>query len=411
MRNAITLMTGTTVSQAIPIAIAPILTRLYSPEDFGQLALFMTIVTLVAVIATGRYELAIMLPRSEADADQLVRLSILVTVSVSVIMLIAVLLFGSSIATLLGAQELRPWLLMVPISVLLMGSYQTFNYWLNRHRHYQTMARNRVLQSGTTGAANIAMGVSSFGATGLILGSVLGQALATAMIARPFLAKSNPHKGDVPTMADVAKTYIAYPKFLLPSHLIGAGHASIAVFFITAIFGSGATGYFSLASRLMGLPTSLVSAAIGDVFRQRATELYHQNGEFRDIWVKTFKHVAGLGILPFGLYAIVAPGLFEIVFGEEWRVAGEYARILTVQFFFNYICAALDKSALIVGANRYIFFWNLSRFLANVAGSAVAFYLDFKIESYLYLLAAINIFFYAVSMAVEYRFSLGRRTA
>jgi O-antigen/teichoic acid export membrane protein len=270
------------------------------------------------------------------------------------------------------------------------------------------MARNRVLQSGVTGSANIAMGLGAFGATGLILGSVLGQALATAMIARPFLAKARPRAPGTPTMAAVAKTYIAYPKLLLPSHLIGAGHASIAVLFITAVFSSTATGYFSLASRLMGLPTSLVSAAIGDVFRQRATELYHQNGEFRDIWVKTFKHIAGLGILPFALYAVLAPSLFEILFGEEWRVAGEYARILTVQFFFTYLCAALDKSALIVGANRYIFLWNLSRFLANIVGSAVAYLFDFSIEHYLYLLASINIFFYTVSMAVEYRFSLGQ---
>jgi len=38
-KNVLTLMTGTTIAQAIPIAISPILTRIYTPEDFGVFAL------------------------------------------------------------------------------------------------------------------------------------------------------------------------------------------------------------------------------------------------------------------------------------------------------------------------------------------------------------------------------------
>ena len=42
-RNVITLMTGTSIAQAIPIAVSPILTRIYSPEQFG---LFVTVMQL-----------------------------------------------------------------------------------------------------------------------------------------------------------------------------------------------------------------------------------------------------------------------------------------------------------------------------------------------------------------------------
>ncbi len=407
-RNAVTLMAGTTLAQAIPVGVSPILTRLYSPEDFGHLALYTTVVSLISVAAAGRYELAIMRPRAEEDAAQLVRLSVCVALAVSLVLLGIVALTSGRIAALLGVPGIEPWLYLVPVSVLLVGMYQAFNYWLNRQRQYREMARNRVIQSATTASSNVAMGLAGFGTGGLILGSILGQGLTTALIARGFLSRPRHRTGA--TMRGVAKTYRAHPTFLMPSHLIGAGNGSIPVFFITAVFGSTPTGYFSLASRLMGLPTSLISTAIGDVLRQRATELYHRQGEFRSLWLKTFWHIAGLGLVPFAIFAALAPAVFEIVFGGPWRVAGEYARILTPQFFFAFVFGAVDKSALIVGANRYIFWWHFSRFCANVVAAGLTFAYDLPIKPYLYLLAAINIAFYSLDIAVSYRLSLGSPT-
>ena len=75
-RNVLTLMTGTSIAQAIPIAISPILTRIYTPEDFGVFALYMAIATVVSVIATGRYETAIMLPKKDSEAINLFIVSI-----------------------------------------------------------------------------------------------------------------------------------------------------------------------------------------------------------------------------------------------------------------------------------------------------------------------------------------------
>jgi len=151
-------MTGTTIAQAIPIAISPILTRIYTPEDFGVFALYMSIVSVIATIATGRYELAIMLPKKDEDAVNIVALSIIISFFVSFIAFLIVYIFNSQITNLLGSPEISNWIYFIPITVLLAGVYQSFNYWNNRKKKYRRLVTSIVMQSGTA-TANLGMGV------------------------------------------------------------------------------------------------------------------------------------------------------------------------------------------------------------------------------------------------------------
>ncbi|MDD3506007.1 MAG: oligosaccharide flippase family protein, partial [Sulfurimonas sp.] len=173
-KNVLTLMTGTTIAQAIPIAISPILTRIYTPEDFGVFALYVAIASILSVIATGRYEMAIMLPKKDEDAVNIVALSIIISFFVSFISLVIVFIFNAKITNILGNPEISNWLYFIPITVLLTGVYQSFNYWSNRKKQYKRLAISRVVQSGSTATTNLGMGFGQMGSSGLILGQVLG---------------------------------------------------------------------------------------------------------------------------------------------------------------------------------------------------------------------------------------------
>ena len=87
-RNVLTLMTGTTIAQAIPIAISPILTRIYTPEEFGIFALYMAFISIGAAIVTGKYEMAILLPKRNEYAKYLVVISIFLTTCFSILLYI-----------------------------------------------------------------------------------------------------------------------------------------------------------------------------------------------------------------------------------------------------------------------------------------------------------------------------------
>ena len=60
--DVLTLAGGTTFAQILTILSVPILTRLYGPEDFGVWALYISITSIITVIACMRYEYSIMLP-------------------------------------------------------------------------------------------------------------------------------------------------------------------------------------------------------------------------------------------------------------------------------------------------------------------------------------------------------------
>ena len=122
--NVLTLMTGTTIAQAIPIAISPILTRIYTPEDFGMFALYMSMATIISVIATGRYELAIILPEKDEDAINIMMLSIGITFLVSLITLLIIFIFNAQITLLFGNPNISQWLYFVPLTIVLTGVYQ-----------------------------------------------------------------------------------------------------------------------------------------------------------------------------------------------------------------------------------------------------------------------------------------------
>ena len=259
-RNVLTLMTGTTIAQAIPIAISPILTRIYSPEDFGLFALYMSIVSMIAVIATGRYELAIMLPEKEEDAINIMALSIAITLFVSFITFLIILFFNTRITSYLNNQEISNWLYLVPFSILISGIYVNLNYFYNRKKQYKILATNRILQSGTTNTLNLAMGFGGFKHSGLILGSIMGQFTAMILLMRKtwIMNESIFSKIERIKIFQLAKKYSNFPKFdILASLASVSSQQSINILFNT-FYNSTTAGHYYFTQKIT-LGASLIS--------------------------------------------------------------------------------------------------------------------------------------------------------
>lgn len=407
-RNVLTLMAGTTVAQAIPIAISPILTRMYTPEDFGVFALYMAIVTVLAIAATGRYELAIMLPKDNEDANTLVALSVFFVVFLSIFVFIVVLFFNKSITSLLGNPDISLWLYAIPFSILLTGLYNTFNYWNNRHKRYRTMSKNRVFQSTMIGGSQLSIGAASLGVGGLILGSIIGQLFTTTMLGNQYTKqyrKSSKKWMGWRQLLLLAHRYKNHPIHLLPAHWIGSAAMQLPILIISSTFGATVTGFYFMAQRLITLPVSIVASSIGDVYRQKASVIYREKGEFRSLFLKTLSLTIAIAIIPFVTLYFVVPDLFSFVFGQEWRIAGEYAQIVIIAAFFQFIFTPVDKGALIVSATSYIFYWNLARFFLLLSLLLYASLFELSIESMVWIITLINILLYSIDGLVEYNLS------
>jgi O-antigen/teichoic acid export membrane protein len=361
-RDVRTLVTGTSLAQAIPIAITPILTRLYNPDEFGLAALYLACVAVLSVIATGRYELAITLPASDQEAVNVVTFTLKLSVLISLSLFLPIIFFGPTLANWLGNPQLAPWLYLLPVSVLATTSFNVFQYWCNRKSQYRMMSTNRVQNSAFSSVFNVVFGLGKTPG-GLILGPAIGQALAALLIGRKLwvqniaLSTSNTKQSEY----NVAKRYVHHPKHIAPAQLLGVVAVQIPVFMIGSAYSLAILGFFSLAYRMVTLPSTLIASAIGDVYRQRISKAYSERGGFRLIYVNTLKTTMLVALPPFAVLYLSAPWLFEIIFGTDWRVAGEYAQILVVGAFFQFIFTPLDKGAVVVGASRYILAWHATR--------------------------------------------------
>lgn len=352
--RVLTLMTGTTIAQSIPIAISPILTRLYAPGDFGVFALFSSLVSLVAIIATGRYELAIMLPEDDEDAINLLVLSVGIAIFVSCLCALVIGVFNTQITDLLNNQEISIWLYWIPLAVLLTGIYQALNYWSARKKHYGRLSMSRLTQSVSTASVNLAMGFSKIGVGGLILGNIVGQSFATGVVGWKVW-RDDKNKLELiskKSMRKNAKKYRNFPLVNTFHAFLDALQTSGIVFLIAAYYGSAVLGLYSFVIRLLKMPLNLIGSSVSQVFYQEASEIYNQKGNLHYLLRITMMRLglAGLPILIFIL--LFAPDVFGIFFGADWVKAGVYAQILSPWIFFNFIVSPISGIYLIVGKQK-----------------------------------------------------------
>jgi len=359
-RNVLTLMTGTTIAQAIPIAISPILTRIYTPEDFGVFALYMAVVSFIAIIVTARYELAIVLPKRDEDAINILFLSLSIMFTIVFFITLIILFFKNSILEILNVNDIGNFIYLMPLSILLSGLNQSFNYWSNRKEYFGNISSSQIYQSIAIGSTQPILGYFNvFG--GLIIGNLFGRIVSIFTLLNKFLKNDREKVKNVSKviMIEQMKKYKDFP-------LINSFHAfsdimrtSGAVMLISAFFGSAILGFYALSMRVLQVPVAIIGSALGQVLYQKFSSI-HNNNESLYPYVKKIVIRLILVALPLfvGLY-FIAQDLFVFVFGENWRVAGEYSQILVPYLFMNFLISPISSIPLVLNKQKEIFYIGL----------------------------------------------------
>lgn len=343
VRNVLVLMGGTTIAMVMPLVAMPVLTRLYTPEDYGVFALYVSVVSVLSVLITGNYETALMLPRKDEEAFNLIGLCATISLFVGTISLIASYFLAQQIASLLGNPHIAGWLHLGPVLAFIMGLQQTLSYWANRKRQFKRLGENRIVESVVTPAASIALGILSRGTGGLIVALLCGKIAATWMLGQGVW--HDKRKGNFffkgRSMLEQARRYSDFPLFSAPTWLLDLLTLQIPVLFLAKSFGPSIVGFFALSTRVIGAPLALVGSCIGQVYYQWVAEARHRNEDLR---LYTIKVAGYLGLIVAGpLLGAVAfsPSVFSFIFGEEWRIAGEYARIIVFPLAARFIVSPL----------------------------------------------------------------------
>ena len=344
--NVLKLVTGSVFAQGLGVLVAPIVARLFAPEAFGVAALFSSIAGIICVVACLRYELSIMLPKTDEEAANLLGLSLFFVLIITGISALIIFFAGDIIASLLNSLDLKKYLWLIPVSVFVSGTFLALNYWNSRTKHFGRLSIARVVSSVVAQTTKLGAGFAGFVSGGVLIGTgILGQIVSTFVLAgqiwrddRGFFKTSIRWK----KMIAGLKRHKKFPIYSTWSALLNTASQQLPVIILAFYFSPQIIGFYALGRTVLDMPMSMVGRAIAQVFFQKASEAHSRSGDLSSVVEGVFKRLVSLGIFPFLLLMLIGEDLFVVVFGQRWAEAGVYMQILAVWLFFVFISSPIS---------------------------------------------------------------------
>lgn len=327
LRHIMVLVSGTAIAQVVALGASLITARLFTPEVFGQFAIYGSLTAIAVTVAALRMDMTIMLPESDDAARRIARVATISNIVVAAAASILALVLHDLVADVYGSGELAAWLPLAGVTIFLLSQVNVLQYWYNRKTDYRTIARNRVQQM--VGSAGGQVGFGLLGVTslpGLIFGTMLGQAFAFGNLRRKASDLHQKVGEDTPSSWELVRTYKKMPLLNLPTSLID-GIRLNGIPLLIGVVALGAVGQFNMAWRILQAPIGLINSAISQVFFQKLARV--EPGSMWPLVRGTVIRSALIAIVPFGLIYLTAPWLFIFLLGPQWDMAGDIARALT----------------------------------------------------------------------------------
>jgi len=407
-RNVLTLMTGTTIAQAIPIAISPILTRIYTPEDFGVFALFIAITSIFGSIANGRYELAIMLPKKDENAINILALGFIINVALSFTLLLVVLIFHDILLSLLNNKDISLWLYFVPFSVFLMGCFNLLNYFNNRKKLYKDLAKANIAKSIVMTVTQLSLGFLKAGVFGLVSGQLASQVASNTKLFFNIKRLNLFSKITKVKIVALGKRYKDFPRFSMWAILANTLAQNLTNILISIFYNVKTLGFYSFSQRLLGMPSSLIGGSIGQVFFQEATKEKQRTGKAIKTFNSTIKKLFFIAIPSFGLLFFIVEDLFAFIFGEEWRIAGKYAQIIIPLFAVNFIHNPISMTNIIFEKIKIGLLFHIIMLLSVIFMFSIIKIYQIKFMLFLKIFSVVMVFEYLAFIIYYYLLSKGK---
>lgn len=399
-KNVIMVMWGAGLAQVFPILISPILTRLYSPEDFGFLSLYLIGISFLTIAATGKYENSIYLPRYKKCIARIVNMASKLSAFISIFVLFLVLLMGGKIWEWLNVDKPIIWLYIIPIAVYISAQYELITQLVIRCSEYKKLSISRVVQSISNGGLSIALAGVLHG-FGLLIGALIGQLIGLLLIAK---VKKNITTGYHFTIREdiaAAKKYNKYPLLMVPSSLLNVASSNMPLIILTGAFGLNYVGFYVLIQKALSAPSSFVGNSFGEVFRQQASDDMRLYGTCRPLFLRSISRLSVLSIIPFGILFAYAPQIFSLIFGRDWVVAGEMAQILVPMFFVRFIAMPVSSVILLRNKVEIDLWWQLA-FLGFASG---AFLITSNINQLMIYFSLAFSFMYIISICASFKYA------
>ncbi|PMP00971.1 hypothetical protein BCS95_15095 [Vibrio breoganii] len=377
-KNIAKLMLGTAFGKVVAFIAIPIITRLYNPSDFGILASFTSLVTILAGISTFRYCVALPLPRVDKTAYYLLNGCIAILLINTISLYILLIFQGDNIMKLMGMEEIENYVLLIPISVGLLGFYEVLVNFFIRKRNYSLIAKVTLFQSIFGNLVKILLGLIFNGPLGLITGQLLSQ-FGGGIIYIKVEYKNIIKSFSLYRIKRILACYISFPIFRLPSQACLLLSTNMPILYFSSFYGTSSTGQLGLALMTIGLPIGLIGNSVSKAYYGEIANLgVNKNKEIFSLSCQLLKKLVVISIIPFFTLFFFSELIYSIVFGSEWIIAGKYSAILCIYLVFNLISSPFVNILNILNLNG-IFLWvNITRLLLLLAVFYLSYYLEYS---------------------------------
>jgi len=387
---------GTLLAQIINILLSPILTRIYNPQDYGVLTVYTSILGMLAIISTFKYEWGIPIAEDDKKAINVFALSFIILILYTVLISILLLFFGNGFLNLFNANKLSGFKYTIPIGIFGVGAYNILIQWTYRKKGYKSISKTKLSQAIFSNITKIIFGISNFNAIGLILGRIVGQSAGIKTLSKELNKTKNILREiNIKDIKYSFKRYIKFLYFSTPSEFFNVAGLQLPVLFLTGLFDEKVTGYFGLTNSIVNLPMVLIGGSVSDVFYGEVASIGKKDPKrIKDLYRKLLKKLILIGLIPLIILLLFGPFLFSLVFGSEWYEAGVYSRIISFLVFFRLIFTPISSLYIAFERQKEVFIIDLLR--------VILVFFSFSISKYFSLNVYITIGLYSFSMSLIY---------
>jgi len=370
-KGVFVLGTGTVIAQLVGILSMPVVTRLYTPSDMGVLAVYSSILAIIEVGATLRYEFAFPLPEKDSDAINLFGLCLILLIFTTTL-LAAGLFFGSEIITSYYGDYavVKPYLWLLIPGFAGMGLYTILNYWVIRKQNYRQITHTLINRGFGSSITNISLGLLSFGSIGLITGYIVSQVVGIGTLTRLMWIndRENLKKISLSRIKQVAFTYRRFPVFSFPASIVNTISLQVPSLMFLVIYDARIAGLYALARIVVVMPGSVISGSMGQAYYGEISKMIREKSRgLRSLYLSTLKHLTVISIPLIGIPALFAPFVFGLIFGEAWVEAGWYCWPLGLMEMVNFSISPISFLST-YGYNHWQLSWDVIRTASVIGG-------------------------------------------
>jgi O-antigen/teichoic acid export membrane protein len=336
LKNITTLLGGTLLAQIIPLIASPLLSRIYSPEEFGEYSILLSIAIILSILFTFKLERAIIIPNSKQEANAISNAALKLIITYVIISLIIGLIYVVIFTT-------NIWVMLLPLILsTLISISEIFYYILSRNEKYGIIGKGKFNNSALMITSQSVYGKLIPGNTGLILGHILGLCIQSIIFVT-HAVKNRVFKLDLKTNTwQIVKKYNKFPLINTPHALFDALNQQGTIFLLGILYSSTLVGQYAFLLRVIRAPIAILGTTIGQVYYQELSKQINSNNIILPIIKKLIFTSMLIGIIPCSILFLFSKELFTFFFGYEWMKAGVYAEYLMPFIFFNFISSPLS---------------------------------------------------------------------